>query len=56
LSDTGTNTETFLQMFVTDATKLEEIPQRDYARLKNALEQKAQALARAKEKADGRKK
>jgi hypothetical protein len=56
LSDTKTKPETFLQMMVTEATKLEEIPQRDFARLKNVLEAKVRSLAKAaKDKPSGKK-
>lgn len=53
LADTHTKPDAFLKMFVTEATKLEEIPQRDFARLRNALEAKLRALA--KEQPNGKK-
>jgi hypothetical protein len=48
LADTKTRPEKFLEMMVTEATTLEEIPQRDFARLKNALEAKVRTLAKGK--------
>lgn len=46
LGKTSTKTETFLKMFVTEAETLEQIPERDYPRLKNALEQKLAVLTK----------
>jgi hypothetical protein len=50
LGETKTKEETFLRMFVTGATTIEEIPVRDYARLINALEEKKASLARSNKK------
>lgn len=48
LADTATKTDSFLTMFVTGAEKLEDIPARDYPRLKNALEAKKRSLTKPK--------
>lgn len=46
LKDTGTKADYFLNMFVTGIEKLENIPARDFPRLKNALEAKKEAQLR----------
>jgi hypothetical protein len=48
LADTGTKTEVFLRLFVTGIETLEGIPARDFARLKNALQEKKASLLKGK--------
>jgi hypothetical protein len=50
LEDTKTKWDTFLRMFVTGATTLEEIAARDFPRLLNALEEKKRSLAKKEKK------
>jgi hypothetical protein len=48
--ETGTNTENFLRMFVSDCERIEDIPTRDFARLLNALSEKKRSLAKKEKK------
>lgn len=50
IKETKTEVSHFLSVFVTGIERLENIPARDYPRLKNALEAKKQTLAAKKEK------
>ena len=53
LADVKTKEEAFLKLFVTDVESLEQIAERDYPRLKNALEQKKAALSKNTGKKNG---
>jgi hypothetical protein len=50
LSKTGTKTENFLLMFVTGVEKLEDVPMRDFPRLKNALQSKLESMIKKDKK------
>ena len=46
LNDTKTKPDKFLEMMVSEAKTLDDIPQREFARLKNVLEAKVRSLAK----------
>lgn len=46
LDEVKTKPETFLRLFVTGCERMEDIPARDYPRLKNALEEKRASLSK----------
>jgi hypothetical protein len=50
LGETGTKEETFLRLFVTGIEKLDQVPAREFPRLKNALDEKLKSLLKSKNK------